>query len=172
MKKKFTDSSIIALVAAVIMIVSLFLPYAAARPGFRQLIEMMPADMCIGNTDITMHSTLRVSMVEFLKIYGSSNEGAATEQFCTILVVVMAVTALLVGVFSFLKKPVPMLFCNIAAFAAFYLHNGNYADRGVVPGAEYRFGIGYYLFAVAAIVAIAGGIFMLQDRKAKKKKEE
>ena len=31
MKKKFTDSSIIALVAAVIMIVSLFLPYAALK---------------------------------------------------------------------------------------------------------------------------------------------
>jgi hypothetical protein len=66
MKKKFTDSSIIALVAAVIMIVSLFLPYAAARPGFRQLIEMMPADMCIGNTDTSISAASARERIFFM----------------------------------------------------------------------------------------------------------
>lgn len=165
LKRKILDPSVIALVAAVIMLVAIFLPYAAARPEFRKVIEMLPEDTCIEDTDITLRSTLRVSMVEFLKIYNSTEGGKALAKTCGSFVIAMGVAAVLVGLFAVLRKAVPMLFCGVLAFAAFYLHNGNYGDRQVVPGWEYRFGIGYYLFATAAIVVIAAGVWMLRVNK-------
>ena len=157
MKKKLTDSSVICIVAAVLMLVAIFLPYAVARADFRAMIQQLPQS--------ELESMLQVSMVKFVKIYTSIAEGVSVAKFCGTLVGIMAVAAVAGGVLAFLKKPAPLLFCNVLAFAAFYLHNGNYTNRGVVPSWEYRYGIGYYLFFVAAIVSVAGAIWMLRERK-------
>ncbi len=170
--KKFINPSLIALVAAVLMLVALFLPYASARPGFTAIIQDLPEDACIDGTNITLRSTLRVSMVEFLKIYKSSESGQALAKTLGSFVMAMGLAAVLAGLFAVLKKSVPMLFCGVLGFAAFYLHNGNYGNRGVLPGAEYRFGVGYYLFATAAIVLIAAGFWMLRERKPSQKTQE
>lgn len=162
LRNKITDTTIICLVAAVLMIVAIFLPYAAARAEFRALIRAEGNAVCFEGTNVKLE---HISMVGFLKIYASRPEGAALKQFCSILVSLMGAAALLTGVFAVLKKPVVMLFCDVVAFAAFYLHNSHYTNRNVIPSWEYRFGIGYYLFATATIVALAGGIWMLREKK-------
>ena len=164
-KKKLTDSSVICLIAAVLMIVAIFLPYAVARGEFANVLAQIPESECIEGTNITLRSMNKVSMVEFLKIYAASPAGAGAAKFCGWLVGIMGAAALLSGVFALLKKPAALLFCNVAVFAAFYLHNGNYSSRQVVPSWEYRYGIGYYLLFVAAIVSVAGAVWMLRERK-------
>lgn len=169
LKRKWNDSSAIVLVAVVVMLAAMLLPYAAARPSFRAAIESLPADVCMEGTDITYRSTLRVSVLEFVKIYtrlGKTNaEAAALGQFCGILAAAMGATAILAGVFAVLKKPLPVLFFNLMSFAVFFVHNSNFAKRELVPGYNYRFGIGYYLFYVAVVVSIAGSIWMLKEKK-------
>lgn len=172
LRKKMNANSVICLIAAVVMIVAVFLPYAVARDAFREVLAQMPESECIEGTKITLRSMNKVSMVEFLQIYAATPAGAAAVKFCGSLVVIMGVMAVVGGVFALLKKPVHLLLCNIVVFAVFYLHNGNYSNRGVVPSWEYRFGIGYYLFFVAVIVSLAGGIWMLREKKKPETEEE
>ncbi len=161
-RKKITDTTVICLIAALVMFVALFLPYASARDEFREMIRAEGGDICFEGTDVKLE---KISMIDFLKVYASRPEGAAVGQYCGWLVGIMGLGALLSGMFSLLKKPVAMLFTNVTAFAAFYLHNSSYSGRNLIPSWEYRFGIAYYLFAVAAIVCVAGGIWMLRDKK-------
>lgn len=169
MKGKLTFSAAIAVVGVLVMVVALFLPYASAVPEFKEALELLPADEVLEGSDIPARSAIRVSVVEFVSMYLSlSRSGAVNSGFGTyylVLAVAMGVFALMAGVFAVLRKPALVILSDLLAFVVFVIHNTDYANRGVVPGLGYRYGIGYYLFYIASVVVIAGGIWLLKEKK-------
>ena len=61
------------------------------------------------------------------------------------------------------------LFFDVLTFGIFSLQNADYASRGVVPSANYDWGIAYYLvFAALAVAALAAIWLFVEKRQAKK----
>ena len=151
----------VALIAVLVMILALFLPYAAATPAFRQVMETeADQNVMLGDSDISMLSTLRVSMVEFIRIYSSSLAGS-----CVMMVVGMSLMALLAALAAWKRKPVLALVLDFLAFIIFVVHNQDYKMRGVIPSAQYRWGLAYYLFFSAAVMLAVGAVWILQEKK-------
>ena len=155
----------VALIAVLVMILALFLPYAAATPAFRQVMETeADQNVMLGDSDISMLSTLRVSMVEFIRIY-SVLGGSSLAGSCVMMVVGMGLMALLAALAAWKRKPVLALVLDFLAFIVFVVHNQDYKMRGVIPSAQYRWGLAYYLFFSAAVMLAVGAVWILQEKK-------
>ena len=155
----------VALIAALVMVVALFLPYAAATPAFREVMVAEGADgIMLGESNISLGSTLRVSMVEFIRIYrvlgGSSLAGS-----CTAMVIGMGLLTVLAALAAWRRKPVLAMTLTFLSFVVFVVQNQDYKMRGVIPSSEYRWGIAYYLFFSASVMLTVGAIWILQEKK-------
>lgn len=155
----------VALIAVLVMIVALFLPYAAATPAFRQvMLAEADEELMLGESDISMLSTLRVSMVEFIRIY-SVLGGKSLAGSCIMMVAGIGVLALLAALAAWKRKPVLTLVLDFLAFIVFVVHNQDYKMRGVIPSAQYRWGLAYYLLFSAAVMLAVGAVWILQEKK-------
>lgn len=164
--RKWTFSTIVVLLSAAVMIAALFLPYASALPAFRQMLEQLPAGENLESLGITAQSAVRISVAEFIGIYLSSNKMLGG-YYC-LLAVAMGITAVLSGLFAWLRRPVAVIACDLLAVAVLILQDCSYANRGVVPGTAYRFGIAYYLFYTAAVAVLTGAFLMIREHKNQK----
>ena len=161
--RRITFSTVVILISAAVMVLALFLPYASALPEFADMLALLPAGEILESLGVTASSAVRISMAEFVGIYLPVNKMIGL--YYGLLVAVMGVTAVLCFVFALLRKPVAALSCDLLAVVALILHNCSYANRGVVPGTAYRYGIGYYLLYLAAVAAITGAILMIKEGK-------
>ncbi len=160
---------IIALVGAILMVFTVFLPYATATGDYAEYIKEYPEETVYEELDITAKDMLNVSMVEYANIYSKLSEeiwGTATNG--TIYVVMVALIggfSLLAVLFAVLKKPIAIIIFCIFSFGVFCLQNWDYTDRGVIPSSSYGWGVGYYIFYVATIITVIGAVWLLLNKK-------
>ncbi len=168
MKNRQLIPFIIALVAALFMVVSIFLPYSSATETHAETIKENPDVIVYKDPDITSGELLDISMFEYARIYALLSEdlygNAAVGFFYVAMVGLIGGFALLNLLFVSLKKPIPGIVFSVLAFAVFLLQNWDYTDRGVVPSRSYEWGIGYYVFFAVAVIALAGNIWMLVEK--------
>ena len=121
--------------------------------------------------DLTADQMTNMSLVDFARAYLALAEHSY-QQLSGIymgLVVAMAAAALLMALCFAKKRPIGALVFDALAFGIFGLQNADYASRGVVPSANYDWGIAYYLvFAVLAVAALAAIWLFVEKRRAKK----
>lgn len=164
---------IIALVGAVLMAVTVFLPYATAIDDHAESIKEHPDQIVYEELDITAEDMFHISMVEYANVYNQLSEqfwgSSANGIFYVVIVALIAGFALLAVLFSVLKKPIAIIIFTILSFGVFYLQNWDYTDRGVIPSSSYDWGAGYYLFYAATIITIVGAVWLLINKIKSKK---
>lgn len=143
-------------------IIALFLPYAAAK-------DMEYATYV---TDETGMNAINPSMVDFIRIYMSSDIEfvAGGQAYLTLgITAAIGVFALLAFLFAMLRKPIAAMVFDVLSMLAFALQNYDFSDRGVVPSDTFAWGWGMYLYVVAFILTVACAIWTMIDRRRMRK---
>ena len=179
--KGITFAKLFAFLGAVVMIVSVFLPYASATDKYRQNLDdaqEIADSIDLGELDEYNESDIKasemkdVSLFKFIKMYYNMTKGFTNAVKYTYVVLLggILVTALLAGIFALAKKATPIVIFSIISFIGFWIMHKDFTSRGVVPSSYYNWGTGYFLFFAGFALAIIAGIalFVL---KVKNKKE-
>lgn len=164
---------IIALIGTILMVTTVFLPYATAIDDHAENIKENPDAVVYEELDMTAQDMMNISMVEYANVYsnladqlfGDSSYGV----FYVVLVALIGGFALLAALFAFLKKPIAVIVFNVLSFGVFSLQNWDYTDRGVIPSSSYDWGTGYYIFYVAVVITLVGAIWLLVNKIRNKK---
>ena len=154
-----------ALVGAIIMLATVFLPYATATEDYAEVLGSYPDEIVYEELDMTAKDIMNISMVEYAIVYGNLSEqfwgDAAHGIMYVVLVALIGGFSLLAVLFAVLKKPIAVMIFDILAFGVFSLQNWDYTDRGVIPSSSYDWGAGYYIFYIAAVIVLVGAVWML-----------
>lgn len=164
----------VALLGAILMIVSLFLPYGSAKEEQAKRFERYPDVIIYEEANMTAKDMIDVSMVEYAKVYAIMGEElwgtAFAGYFYAGLVAVIGVLSLITLLLASKQKPIGSGVFAILSAVVFHMQNWDYSDRGVIPGSTYEWGIAYYLFYAAAAMVLVGAVWMkVENRKRKKR---
>ncbi len=168
-RKKLTICFVALLAVTVLMTLSVLLPYGSAEKEYRESL-LDNADYVIDkDLNLTAGDMVDISMVTYARVYSSASSkifgNAGIGIIYVIFVAAIGGFSLLCVLFALLKKPIPIIIFDILSFAAFMIQRWDYVDRRVIPSSKYDWGIGYYLFIVAAILAFALSIVMIIIKK-------
>lgn len=120
-------SCIIALIGSIMLIATLFLPFASATEKYREQLEKFPDTMYAEEIGMTNKDAVNISLFEFGKIYSSTaaaQNAQAVSITCVVMISAFAIFALLSAIFSLLKKPIAIMIFNVLSLATFLLLNG------------------------------------------------
>lgn len=156
---------IVVLVSSVMLFSSIFLPYISATEEYSEAINSMGDVQLYEDSDITFDDMEKISMVEYVGMFKALGKGISVDEaqqiVSTVLVVLIGGFSLLTVLFALLKKPIPLTIFSVLAFIVFCINNFDFSDRGVAPNDKYSWGIAYYIFYIAFVVAIAGAIWLM-----------
>lgn len=163
--KNLTISKLIAVFGAILMLACIFLPYASAIGEHKVMLTENSDEVVYQALNITAGDMIHVSMFQYANLYnqlsdqifGSTSAGV----LYIVLVALMGGFALIAALFALGKKPIAVLIFSLLSYGIFSIHNWDFTDRGVVPNANYGWGVGYYLFFGAAIATFIGAVWMV-----------
>lgn len=160
---------LITLLSALLLVSTIFMPYASATDTFAERIDKMPDTIVDTKLNMTAEDMRHISMFEYAQAYININDVYAVGIVYVVFVAMIGAFALLTLLFALLKKPIPVIIFSVLALGTFLIQNWDYSDRGVVPGNNYDWGIAYYLFFAAFVLILGGAVWMLVCKiKAKK----
>lgn len=162
---------IVGIVCAALMVAALFLPYATATSDGAAYLENHSSQSVMQGFDLTTDQMKNMSLVDFARAYLALAEHSY-QQLSGIymgLVVAMGAAALLMALCFAKRRPIGALVFDVLAFGIFSLQNADYASRGVVPSANYDWGIAYYLVSVVLAVAALAAVWLFVEKKRAKK---
>ena len=141
-KKSLAGPRALTIIGAIVMLVSLALPYATS-------------------SDDTMTAfTIADRWKELQQI---ANMSIGVSEIILVMIIGVAVFAVLALIFAIAAKGIPTLvFAVIAALAYVYF------NLSFTPSGQYSLGFGVYLFYIAAVAAIAGSIWMIAVKRGNK----
>lgn len=175
-KSKTSIPFIACVIGAVLMFITIFLPYATATAEQAERFKAYPDEIVYEELDMTAKDMVNISMVEYAKVYSKLSEEFWGDSLNGIIYVLMValigIFSLLSALFSLLKKPIAVMAFGLLAFGVFSLQCFDYKDRGVIPSSSYKWGAAYYIFYIALAVVIIGSAWMLASEIIKKKKQK
>ena len=181
MQKKITNNKllvpfIITLIGTVLMLATIFLPYATATEEHAERLNMYADSIVYEELNITSKDMVNVSMVDYARIYSNLSEqvfgNSVIGIICAVFVILIGSFSLLAILFSVIKKPIAVIIFSLLSLCAFSIQNFDYSDRGVIPNSSYDWGIAYYIFYVATIVVFVGAIWMLVCKIKQKRRDK
>ncbi len=167
-KDKLLIPFIIVLVGTILMVSTIFMPYATATVEQAEKINEYPNELVYKELNITAKQMKNISMIEYTNLYSKLSEqiwgNTSYGIFYVTLVALIGGFSLISMLFSFFKKPIAIIVFDILAFCVFYIQNCDYTERGIIPSSSYNWGAAYYIFYVAAIVVLVGAVWMLVNK--------
>lgn len=171
---ELTVPFIITLIATLMMIVCVFLPYATATGKRAEQLEKHPDVVVFEKIDMTAKDIKDISMAEYAYIYYTMGDdmwlSSTTITICVALVGLIAGFSLIAALFTLGRKPIPVILFAGLAYGVFALQNWDYTDRGIIPSDSYSWGLGHTIFPIATAVVLIGAVWML-IRKIRAKRE-
>ncbi len=152
---------VITLIGSLILLITLFTPYASATGAYRDLLN--DEGLYFEELNMTKKEAIDLSLFEFGKIYYTTAKMNYEKEIsipCFVSIVVLAVFFIITLIFSILKKPIVISIFNIISLAIFRLITLDFDMRGVVPSSDYKYGYGHYLFYVGIIIVFIGAIYL------------
>lgn len=176
-KKQLTIPALIALIATVFMVVSVFLPYGVAIDERAEWIEEHPDYIVYEDLNLTAKDMKNVSILEYTRIYYTLCEELWHDSFYGIfyltifcLIVGLSVIAVLL---AYGRKPIGTIIFALMAMGVFQIQNTDYTMRGILSRTYYDWGIAHYLFPLAVAIVLGASVWMLVKKiKAKKQMME
>lgn len=161
-KDKLFVPYIITLVSALLILVTLFLPFVSASDSYEEFLIANEDRTFNRDSGMKAEDAINVSISEFGDAF-AKDEDATT---CTIFMVALVIFSLLAALFTFLKKNVLTIIFSILSFIPYLLYlffANEYAD--VFNYDRYETGIAYYLLPIVIVVTIVGSICLIIMRK-------
>ena len=154
---------LIVLIAALAMLLSVFLPQATATGERAEWINEYSDTVVDAELGFTAAELRHVSALEFARILSEQSA------FYTVIFILLLVLCAATVLFALLGRAIPVLVFDVLSLGMFYLHVADYRLRGYVPSERYRWGIGHYLFVVMAAVAFGCAVWLLVKKVQLKK---
>ncbi len=175
--KKENTMKIIIIVAGIIGIIGLFLPYEKSIGSHKNYLKEYPDTTYLEEVNYTNKDVINISILENFKVYSYSinhNEGSSfikTEAIINVIITItMIISIILILLFAILNKKVLTIIFDIVLAISSILMNYDIVSRGVIPSSKYTYGISYYLYIILAIIILVSNIILIiQNKKAKKK---
>lgn len=168
-----TIASMVTIVAALLLVVAFFLPYASGTQEFRESLSSMTANPYSETLGMSNEDLADISLFEYVRIYSASGELGMGDAFAAVylpLTVAPAVLGVLTLLFAALRKPIPSVVFSALAVALTFLLNWDFEDRGVIPSSSYDWGIARWVYLVAGVAVIACAIWQIVLRKRSKQR--
>lgn len=157
--------AIIALIGALLIIVSVFLPYSTATGERREWLDKHPDVVVIEEMDLTAADMKNISMAQYAHMYNIMSEvywhDPAVGVFYIVLVALVGGGALIAALFTWKRKPVGTIIFGALSYGAFSVMNSDFTDRGVIPSDTYDWGIAHTILPIAAMILALGAAWMI-----------
>lgn len=164
-KNNLLISFIIALIGSLLIVANIFLPFVSATEDFGAVLEKAGDEVVNTVTDMTAEDAISVSLMEYSDAFAREDSEVTLDM---VLLIAFALFGVLAVIFTFIKKPIPVIIFSILSFIPYYLFNFDVNDRNILESSTYETSIAYYLIPIAIVIAIGGAIFMfIVKRKAK-----
>lgn len=177
--KKFLYPFLTMLIGSLMLIVTLFMPFASATEDYKERLVEYSDSMYVEELDMTNEEAITISLFEFARIYSVAAEMGMSKSVsiaCIVIIAVFGAFALLTLLFSAIKKPIPAIIFNLLAFAVFRITKWDFEDRGVIPNSNYDWGMAQYICYIGIIVVVVGAVALLvakiKDKKQRKALEQ
>ena len=164
-------TAVATIVAAGLLVVAFFLPYAAGTQEYRESLDSMSANPYEETLGMSNDDLADVSLFEYARIYGASGELGMPEEFALVYVPITVAAVVLGGLtllFAALRKPIPSIVFSVLTVALTLFLNWDFEDRGVIPSDTYDWGIAKWVYLVAGVAVIACAVWQLMLRRQEK----
>lgn len=164
------------LIAALVMLVSVFLPYATATGDWAAWLGRMPGGEVIDETlGMTAWEAVHLSVWDFTRLYCAFSQelwnDTVTGTIYAVLFGAIVGLPLIAGLFALGRRPVGVLIFALLALGASRVQDWDYTVRGVILDGRYTWGIAHYLYPIAAVAACIGAVWLWRGkRKARKER--
>lgn len=159
---------LVVVIAALLMALTVFLPYATAIGDRAESIKESPSAMVYRDLNMTAGDMRHISIFEYTRIYCALCEEIWGEAvfgiFYAVIFWLIVGISLLIVLLALGRKPIGIMLFDIAVIAVFHIQNTDYSMRGVIPSSSYAWGIAHYLFPIAAIVVFGAAVWMLVQK--------
>lgn len=159
------------MVAALLLAVAFFLPYAAGVDEYRETLGATSANPYSETLGMSNEDLADISLFEYARIYSASGELGMPEEFALVyvpLTVAPAVLGTLTLLFAVLRKPIPSIVFSVLTVALTFFLNWDFEDRGVIPSDSYDWGIARWVYLAAGVVVIVCAVWQIVLRKQSK----
>lgn len=166
-KNKLLIPFVVTLVGALMLLATLFLPFASATEDYRERLQKHPDSMYAEEISMTNEDAVNISLFEFGRMYAAAADMGISKGIaivCLVLLSVFAILVILTALFSALKKPIAAIIFNLLSFGTFLAIKWDFADRGVLPSSRYDWGIAQVACYIGVIAGMAGAILLLTAR--------
>lgn len=168
-----TTASVATIMAALLLVVAFFLPYASGTQEFREGLSSMTANPYSETLGMSNEDLADISLFEYARIYSASGELGMGDAFAAVyvpLTVAPVVLGVLTLLFAALRKPIPSVVLSVLTVALTFLLNWDFEDRGVIPSSSYDWGIARWVYLVAGVAVIACAVWQIVLRKQSKQR--
>ena len=134
-KDKLLIPFIVALIGSLMLIVTLFLPFASATEDYKEYLQEYSDEMYVEELNMTNGDAVNISLFEFGRIYAAAADWGMSESIaiaCLVIISAFTLFTILTTLFSVLKKPIVAMIFNLLSFGVFWLIKWDFEDRGVV----------------------------------------
>ena len=170
-----TIAAVAGMVAAALLVVAFFLPYASATPEFREGLGSLSVNPYFETLGMSNDEIADLSLFGYARIYSAAGNLGMPEEFVAVyvpLTVAPAVLGVLTLLFAALRKPIPATVFSAVTVAMVSLLNWDFEDRGVIPSDMYDWGAARWVYLIAGITVIACAIWqVVLQKRARKNKE-
>lgn len=166
--KKLLYPFLIMLIGALMLVLTLLLPFASATGDYREGLEEYSDSVFSEELDMTNAEAKDISLVEYARIYAVTAEMGVSKGVSVaglVIIIGFGIFAGMTLLFALLRKPIPAIIFNLLALAVFRITKWDFEDRGVVGNSSYDWGIGQYFCYIGGIVVIVGAVALLRSRK-------
>lgn len=171
--KQLTLPMALVLAAVLGVILCVFLPYATAVGDRAERIAQNPDAMVYDALHLRASDMKNISIFDFTRLYTTLGDQLHLDALWLyrVFFILLLALPLAAGLFALGRKGIGSIVFAALAVGVFYIQNSDYLLRGVISENLYGWGIAHTLFPAAAVVVLAGSIWMLVKKHMLKKKE-
>lgn len=170
--KKLNILKLVIIIAGIVAIIGLFLPYEKSIGDYRKSLKDNPDKIKIEEVDYTNGDVIDISIIENFKVYSyainhsDGNEWIYGEALINvILIITLVVSIILVLLFTLLDKRILTIIFDVILTISSLAMNFDIVSRGVIPSERYTYGISYYLYLILAIIVLISSIILIIKNK-------
>ena len=171
LKQKLKVPFLVTLIATVVLLLSVFLPYLSANKVYAEQLDAFGSEEAYPGSGITAKDLKDISLMEFASIANALDEIYSSSPLEGVAIVVYAIAALsaVAAVFAYFKKPIAVIIFTLLAYGATAIIELGITESGALNTKVYDFGIAHALVPLAVLASIVGSIWMIVVKSKAKK---
>lgn len=175
MKNKLLLPYLSMLLAAVLLVLCILLPYGTAKGEYRQWLEKIGDTVInrrfgLSGSDLVKMSLLEYAKLDWMNVQNSVERHASMLRL--MLTGILAVFCLLTALFAVFRKPIAAIAFSLFTLLIAFILSESFAWNRIVPSEAYDRGAAYVLFYVLPLLVIAAALWLMIAKNRSEIKKE